>query len=807
MNASTLRSLWIPIAFGLAACASVTDTPTQTSAQPLSEPRLYFVPDLNRPVELVEDRWGVPHIYANSTEDVFLAQGFNAARERLFQIDLWHRRGLGLLSEAFGAAYVEQDTAARLFLYRGDMDREWASYGPDARMAATRFAAGVNAYIDWLARNPDSLPEEFRRLGYAPGHWRPEDVVRIRSHGLSANLSSEVARARMACVAGVEADQVRVRLRPEWHTRVPAGFDPCALPSDVLRTYQLATQAVVFTRGALHTVPAVDEAGDVPGIDETEGSNNWTIAPAKTTTGRPILANDPHRLHPAPSLRYIVHLSAPGLDVVGAGEPAQPGISMGHNGTIAFGLTVFHIDQEDLYAYELDPNDHGRYRYGDGWEALRTVREQVPVAGQPARDIALWFTRHGPVIKIDEARHRAYAVRSAWQEPGTAPYYGSLRFLRARSFAEFKGAMRNWGTPSENQVYADTRGNIGWVPGGLAPKRRGYDGLLPVPGDGRYEWEGFYSGDDLPSAYNPPAGFIATANQMNLPPDFPHAQKPIGFEWANPSRYQRITDVLASTPRSSVADSVRLQSDRLSLPARQLVALIPAAQGEVPEEVRTMLRSWDGIEEVDSAPAALFEVWRRRYLGPGFVKAVLSPAAASLISQPDSALLVDALEHPQAWFGEDAVAKRDRLLSSTLDAAYADTARLLGPRPNEWRWGNLLRTVFEHPLGPVVDEATRARLNVGPLPRGGSELTVNASSFRSDDFRHTAGPSFRMVLDVGNWDGSRAVNTPGQSGKPGSRHYRDLAEAWSTGGTFPLAYSRPFVERNAERRIFLVPAH
>jgi len=799
MNGNAMRMLCAAFGLTFAGCGAVSHTGALVRGDKKAAPSgTYVVAGLRQAVEVVEDRWGVPHLYANSVEDVFLAQGFQAARERLFQIDLWRRRGLGVLSEVFGASYVEQDAAARLFLYRGDMRREWESYGPDARMAATQFAAGVNAYVDWLAQHPDALPEEFRLVGYTPSHWQPEDVVRIRSHGLTRNVASEVARSKVACAAGVEADRVRMHLEPEWHTTVPAGFDPCTLPPDVLRVFELATQPVAFDRAARKpVVPGALAMADANA--ELEGSNNWTIAPGRSATGRPILANDPHRKYTMPSQRYIAHLSAPGLDAIGAGEASQPGLSIGHNGTIAFGLTVFYVDQEDLYVYELDPNDHGRYRYGQGWEPLRTVKERVSVAGEPPRDIELRFTRHGPVVKIDEARHRAYVVRTAWQEPGMSPYYGNLRLLRARTFAEFKGAIRTWGAPTENLVYADVHGNIGWAPGGLVPKRRGYDGLLPVPGDGRYEWDGFYTGDDFPSAYNPPEGFIATANQMDLPADYPYQEKKLGFEWVNPARYQRIRNVLSASPHVSIDDSIRLQGDQLSLPALRIIALLPRAGA-----ASAMLHAWDGVESADSAPAALFEVWRKHHLGPAFVKAVLPPAAARAVAQPDLATLLDALEHPQKWFGDDAVAKRDRLLSDTLDAAYADTSQLLGPQSGEWKWGRLLHSSFQHPLSTRVDDATRARLNAGPLPRGGSEFTVNASTY-DKDFTHTAGASFRMVLDVGNWDASRAINTPGQSGLPDAAHYRDLAESWSAGATFPLLYSRPAVERNAARRIVLTP--
>ncbi|MDA3643324.1 penicillin acylase family protein [Saccharopolyspora indica] len=765
-----------------------------SGAEAASDPVKYRVRGLREPVELIEDRYGVPHIYARNEDDVFLAQGFNAARERLFQIDLWRRRGLGKLAEVLGPDHVPQDRATRLFLYRGDMDVEWARYSEDAQRIATRFTAGINAYLDWLDEHPEQLPEEFGILGYRPARWAPEDVVRIRSHGLTRNLTSEVKRAQVACAAGVDADQVRQGLQPEHRTVVPEGFDPCALPDDVLAVFDLATQEVEFAEGRVRKAVVRDPA--------TEGSNNWVISGARTATGRPILANDPHRAYSAPSLRYLAHLSAPGLDVIGAGEPALPGISIGHNGTVAFGLTIFPMDQEDLYVYELDPADRRRYRYQGGWESMSVLREEVEVRGEAARTVELAFTRHGPVIHVDEQRDLAYAVRTGWLEPGMSPYFGSVAYMRARNFTEFTRAMRNWGAPTENQVYADVEGNIGWVPGGLAPERVGYDGLLPVPGDGRYEWNGFRSGDDLPRSLNPESGFIATANQFNLPPE--HQGLGLGYEWTNPFRHQRIVEVLSRQHRHTIADSQALQNDQLSIPARRLIALlseVDSGESDLRRALR-LLRGWDAVESPGSGPAALFEVWLSKHLGPGFVRAAV-PRAAEIIADADTLVLLGELENPGRWLPD--AAARDRLLLDTLRTAYAEVRERLGRGEGSWQWGKLQHSFFQHPASAAFGEADRARFDVGPLPRGGSADTVNQSSYRTSDFRQLNGPSFRMVLDVGDWDSSVAVNTPGQSGDPASPHYRDLAERWRTGEYFPLAYSRQAVELIAERRMQLLP--
>jgi len=595
---------------------------------------------LEQPAEILVDRWGVPHIYAKTFEDAFFVQGFNAARDRLFQIDLWRRRGLGQLAEVLGPSFVEQDRAARLFLYRGDMDREWTAYGLDGRRIATAFASGVNAYVRWLASNPDHVPPEFRLLGYTPSLWEPADVVRIRSNGLSGNLRSEIARANTVCktgpLNGPKYDQFRFGLQPPWEPKVPEGLDPC-LPKDVLRVFTLATQSFRMAR---------ETAALNRDVTDVDGSNNWTIGPSKSATARPILANDPHRAYSTPSLRYIAHITGPGFSMIGAGEPALPGISIGHNGAIAVGVTVFQIDQQDLYVYELNPGNRREYRYRGGWEPMRIVRETIKVKGAAPVETELEFTRHGPVIESDAGAHRAYALRSGWSEPGMAPYFGSALYMTAKSFAEFHRDLASAGTPSENYVYADANGNIGWVPAGLAPIRPNWDGLMPVTGDGRYEWNGFWSGDQLPSVYNPASGYISTSNEMNLPAGYPYQERKLGFESANGWRHARIEEVLKSIPKVSIEDSIRLQNDLTSIPARRLLALLAPLHSDDAKTAAALelLGGWDCVERAGSGQAALMEVWISRHLGRAFLEAILPKDAASAIPAPDTAVMLDTLE-------------------------------------------------------------------------------------------------------------------------------------------------------------------
>jgi penicillin G amidase len=810
-----LRSFAFAICVLLAAVATVPACAGQPSTIPSETITL---PDLRQPVEILIDHWGVPHIYAKNEADLFFAQGFNAARDRLFQIDLWRRRGLGQLSEVFGQSFVEQDKATRLFLYRGDMDKEWAAYGPAAKQIAEHFVAGVNAYIDWLAHHPGRTPWEFKELSYAPAKWSADDVVRIRSHGLTRNLDSEVARSRIACASDLKSDEIRRGLQPPWQTQVPSGIDPC-LPKGLLKVFTLATQEVRLTPTALKatasadSAPAVETAGSEQPTENFEGSNNWVIAPRKSATGRAIMANDPHRAYSEPSLRYISHLDAPTLHVIGANEPALPGVSLGHNDWIAFGYTIFAMDQEDLYVYELNPADSSQYKYQGRWEPFRVVREEIKVKGQAPVLADLTFTRHGPVIYTEKGTHRAFAVRSAWLEPGMTPYFGSVRYMSARNFDQFKQAVEYWSAPSSNLVYADVKGNIGWVIGGLAPIRSNWDGLLPVPGDGRFEWAGRWKGEQLPRVYNPVSGYITTSNEMNLPADYPYQERKLGFEWADGSRHQRIDEVISKADKFSIEDSMHLQNDEVSIPARRLIALLKPLSSDDPKTKAALglLTSWNASVDAGVPASALQEVWFSRHLERDFMTAVLSQRAvdamADAMYRPDSAVMLDALEHPETRFGGNAAEKRNQLLLTSLRSAYEEMEKLQGPDAKQWNWGKLQYNLSEHPFAAIVDDAARAKVNVGPIEKNGSGFVPNASGYRLSDFRQMGGPSVRVVVDVGNWDNSKAVNHPGQSGDPDSPHYRDLAPMWRSGQYFPLLYSRKAVENATEKRIKLIPGH
>jgi penicillin amidase len=736
------------------------------------------LPGLEQPVEVLRDRWGIPHIYAKTQRDLFRAQGYVVAQDRLWQMEMWRRTGEGTLAEVLGPSAIPRDRFARLVKYRGDMEAEWTSYAPDAKEIIEAFVAGVNAAI---AARKGRLPVEFGLLGFEPAPWTPEAcITRMAGYIMMRNAASEVTRAQLVREVGPEAAAEIAPPDPLIPIEIPKGLDLSAIDDRILADARAAGGSIDLRH---------------------EGSNNWTVSGALTKTGKPILANDPHRTIAIPALRYLAHLVGPGWNVIGAGEPALPGVAAGHNDRVAFGFTIVGIDQQDLYVEELNPADPIEYRHRGAWRKMDVVREEIRVRGraEPER-VELRFTVHGPVIFEDRAKNRAFSLRWVGREPGTAGYLACLSMNRARNWDQFLGSLDRWKIPSENLVYADVEGNIGWMAAGLTPIRKGWSGLLPVPGNGDYEWQGFRPMAELPKLFNPPQGYIATANHNILPAGYPH---PLGHEWASDWRFRRIDEVLRSRKGWTVADFEALQHDEHSLPARRLVPLLKdfqAPDAEAREAARNLL-AWDRVLRKESSEAAIFEVWLRKLL-PKLAAKRLPPKLAA--GRPSLEVAIRWLEDPPLQvFGPDAAGERDRLLVQSLSEALAELRQKLGADPARWSWGALHQVHFLHPLGKNDD--LRKLLDRGPAARGGDANTVNNTSAAAD-YRQTHGASFRMIADLSDWDRSVATSAPGQSGEPGSPHYDDLLPLWAEGRYFPLVFSRAAVERETRERLLLKPA-
>jgi len=737
---------------------------------------------LSKAVEVIRDAWGVPHIYAETVEDLFFAQGFVAAQDRLWQMEMWRRTGEGKLAEILGPSAIERDRFARLMRYRGDMEAEWKSYAPDARRIIESFVRGVNAFIR-ISR--DRLPIEFQITKTQPEEWTPGAcLTRMAGYVMTRNASSEVLRAQLVHLLGTEKVAELLETDPPKKLEVPVGLELSGIDRRILAAGSTASASVSFPSG--------------------EGSNNWVVGGALTVTGKPMLANDPHRTIALPSLRYMVHLVGPGWNVIGAGEPTLPGVAVGHNERIGFGFTIVGIDQQDLYQEETHPQDPTQYRYKGEWVKMKIEKEQIKVKGRAEPvEVELCFTRHGPVIYEDRKRHRAYALRWVGSEPGTAGYLASLSLNRASNWKEFLAAAERWKVPSENLVYADVDGNIGWLAAGLAPIRNGWSGLLPVPGNsGQYEWNGFLPFSELPRLYNPPSQVIATANHNITPEGYKHE---IGFEWAAPFRFLRIAEVIRSARRRfTIFDFARLQHDEVSLPARQLVPLLRGVKVEdqTLHEAIDLLVNWDMVLSKDSAAAALYEVWLTKLSTNVFRPLVPESVWPLVKGRPSLTTLIKLLKNPESkYFGPDPKVKRDELLIKSLKESLSDLHAQLGADMERWKWGDLHIAEFKHQLS--TDEATRAVFDLKSVARGGDGNTVNATG--GANFRQTSGASLRQILDLSNWDNSIAINVPGQSGQPGSPHYGDLLPLWAEGRYFPLLFSKEKVKRNAKQRLILEP--
>jgi penicillin amidase len=784
------------------------------------------LPGLERPVEILQDRWGISHIYAQTEHDLFFAQGYNAARDRLFQLELWRRQATGTVAEILGPRELKRDIGTRLFMFRQDLSQELSYYHPRGEAIIEAFVDGINAYIEQANRAPDRLPLEFRLLGIRPQPWTPA-VVTSRHQGLLGNITEEVETARAVAALGPERVKWLEGFGPgDPNLTFDPAIDPKLLPANVLELYNAFRAPLqFFPENIAPDYRPAEGAGRAERADEDErpparsaiparsaggerwweeeGSNNWVVSGERSESRHAMMANDPHRAQSVPSLRYWVHLVGPGWNVIGGGEPSLPGVSIGHNEYGAWGLTVFATDGEDLYVYDTNPQNPNQYRYQGQWADMTILREPIRVRGEGDRTVELKYTRHGPVVFEDPGHHKAYAVRAAWREVGGAPYLASLRIDLAGTWDEFREACNYSNIPGENMVWAGRDGTIGWQAVGIAPIRRNFSGLIPVPGDGRYEWDGFLPIKAKPHVVNPPAGYFATANNDLIPRDYPYMDA-IGYSWSDPYRWARISEVLDGGRRMSVADMERLQTDELSLPARQLVPLLrdlPASQPLV-EQARRRLLAWNQVLNKESVEAGIYVAWENALRAD--VTGRLVPADARRLVSIPLTNIVAWLVAPPGALGADPTAARDSLLLAALGTAVQRLSEKLGDDIEQWRWGQekYHHALIRHPLGDAVNEETRRRLEAGPLPRGGYGATPNATG---NGDNQTAGASFRIIVDTGDWDRAVGSNAPGQSGDADSPHYRDLFAMWANNRYFPVLYSRKSVEEVTESKLSLEP--
>jgi penicillin G amidase len=761
------------------------------------------LPGLQDRVEVLRDTWGVPHIYAQNTHDLFLAQGFVAASERLFQIDLSLRLGAGRLSELFGDRALPMDRFIRTVGWNRAGRRITEQWDDLSWEMSEAFAAGIRA---WIERMP-ARPIEYEILQMEPlfPDGREAAVMAAASSvfmvwSLSTNWDTELLRVEVAERMGWEA---MATLFPELPTE-----------PGLVQAGKAGGQS-----GHRHTLDLLVQA---PILPSGQGSNNWVVAGRRSATGMPLLANDPHLFVQVPSIWIETHLSAPGIDVRGVSLPFAPGVIIGHNERIAWGITNLGGDIQDLYLEQLD-EERSAALYEGVWEPLTIHREEIAVRGRLEPEVVqVRATRHGPILDsylvgmadptvVEGGIRRTYALRSVGLEEGAKPST-IYRLDTATNFDEFRAALADWAAPGSNFVYADVDGNIGYQANGWHPIRKRGDGTLPVPGwTDQYEWEGYVPFEDMPWSYNPDEGFLVTANNKIHDDSYPYV---IGKDFLPPFRARRIAELITERPIHDRDSFARIHMDTVSLPARSIVPHLTSVEpaDDRQKQALSLLSEWDFDLGADSAAAALYEVWCCR-----IADLVLRPrlgeelyvhyyARREWTNTFQFQVLPTLLELPTAtWFGEDGREARDRVLREALDMALDELTEALGEDLAAWQWGALHRVRFAGQLAIVPDLAELFTAAEGPL--GGDEQTVLQGLFEpGSSYQALVVPSWRQIIDLSDLDASVGTHTLGQSGNPASPHFNDLYPLWSTGRYHPLPFSRQAVESAVESSMDLLPA-
>lgn len=755
------------------------------------------LPGLQSPVDVLRDARAVPHIFARSIEDASFALGFVHAQDRLWQMEFQRRFGTGRLAEVLGPRLIESDRFMRTLGLDRAAAKSLAFLDEPSKKALTAYAAGVNAY---LSTRRGALPPEFVLLRAPPPEpWTPADslvLLKLIAWDLAGNWRDELLRAQLA---GRLTEGQIAALWPPYPDDGPVVLPDLAALEGRLWPSRLLT----FAR----------EAGATAG----KGSNAWVVAGRHSETGKPLLANDPHLGLVAPSPWYFAHLEAPGLKVVGATLAGLPTVVLGHNGRIAWGFTNTYADVQDLFIERIDPEDPGRYLAPGGSRPFAVREEVIRVKGSQEVVVRVRETRHGPVVSeavagAGKATDQGEVVALAWTalDEDDLSFQAAIKLNRARDWESFVVAMRDFGGPPQNIVYADVEGNIGFYAAGRIPVRRAGDGSVPVPGwTGAYDWDGAIPFDGLPRGLNPASGVIVTANNKIVPESYPYF---LTRDWPPPYRARRIEVLLARLGRHGIESFRRIQGDSTSLMAREMVPYLLAARPQTPlaEAARDLLADWDGAMRADRPEPLVFAAWYRELTRLVYADEVGSSFPYVWTFRP--LFMRAVLGGDQAAWCDDVTTTEEEsceLLSSrALERAVAFVAERYGSDLEAWRWGeahpayHAHRTLGGRPLlGRIFDVVA---------PGSGGRFTINVGGYRLGDAEHPFvarhGPSMRALYDLADLERSLFIHGTGQSGNPLSPHYRDYAEAWRDIRSFRIPTRREAVETQALGHLVLLPA-
>ncbi|MBI5302846.1 MAG: penicillin acylase family protein [Chloroflexi bacterium] len=767
-------------------------------------------------VEIVRDTMGIPHIYAANQDDLFFAQGYVQAQDRLWQMDYNRHIGRGTLSEMFGAATIKEDRFLRTMGLARAARLDLAALTADETRVLDAYARGVNAFIE---THRDNLPIEYTILGITPAPWVPLDTLvwaKVMAYNLGGNYDAELLRQSLIEKFG----EAKAR---ELMLPYPAA-GPFIIPPEAkeftTHNRQFTTDGSEWrmANGEFNSIgnPDLNALADLHatlGMRGPEiGSNDWVIDGTKSTTGKPILASDQHLGIQMPSVWYQVGLHcAPQNDacpynVAGVTFPGVPGVVVGHNDRIAWGVTNVGPDVQDLFIEEFNPQNPNQSKFNGKWEDIHIAEEPIKVKNVISETLKVQVTRHGPIMTpVLAGVTKPVALQWTALRERSHVLGSVLMINRAKNWEQFRAALKLWDAPSQNFVYADVDGNIGYQMPGNVPIRTKGTGAVPVSGAGEYEWTGYIPFDELPFVFNPPTHFIATANNAVVPPSYKYW---ITQDWSAPYRQQRIVDLLNAKDKLSVNDIAAIQADVYSIPLAQLQKYVSALkpEGFLQERAMEYVKKWDGRLTTDNIGGTIVEVTYQRLArnlyGPKFGDDQLLRAYLGTGDDSRRATL-SLLDNPKSdWWGATG---RDELVKKSFAEAVDYLGSQYGDAPVEWRWGRLHTATFNHPLGSV--QPLDRIFNAGPIGVPGGVNTVFATSLRSNaPYASRSITSQRQIIDVMNFDNSVHVDTTGQSGQAFHKHFSDQVLLWRDVRYTTFAFTRAAVEKSREGALVLLPS-
>ena len=755
------------------------------------------VSGLKAKVEVLRDKWGVPNIYAQNEHDLFFAQGYVHAQDRLWQMEMIRRLASGTLSELIGEPTLDIDRYMRIMGLRRVAEQSWPKLSSETHTFLENYAAGVNAYIE---THRDRLPVEYTLLGASPTAWTPIDSLMVGNMlalQMGLNQNEEFLQAQIAAKVG------EARAKQLFQ---PDKDNPSIVPPGVKNYNWLQ-----------------NKSAELANIEKwlgssrwSWGSNNWVVSGSHTQSGKPFLANDTHVGLQAPSVWYENGLHGGRFDVAGFVVPGIPLVVLGHNKYIAWGITNLDPDVQDNYIEKLDDRKNPKkYEFMGKWYDLTTISEKIPVKGSQPVDLTILLTRHGPIVNLNKENEEPIALRWSLYE-GSQVANSIIQLNMAKNWSEFHTALHDWDVLSQNFVYADIDGNIGYQTAGNIPIRgKQHAGTVPVPGwTGEYEWQGFIPYEELPSFSNPETGFIASANNKVTPDDYPYqlcSQYYPGF------RAVRINDLLSNKYNLTSADMRSIQMDTYSLSAQALrpylLSIIKPAD-DLQAKALDQLKAWDLYMEADRVGAPIYDTWFLFMLKDTISDEIgddLEPWYQQDIST-NEALMIEWMADPNtAWF-DDVKTPTHETRDDMVQKSFADAVKWLsehyGADPSQWKWGKLLtKSLTNAPIGQSGIPIIESFFNGGPVAASGGCSTINQSCYQWPEpaFNAVHGASQRLIMDLSDWNQTMAVNSTGQSGHIFHPNFKDQIPMFQAGEYHLLSFTRSAVEKNTQATLILEP--